>query len=78
MDTVIVQPMGTPLIKIMQEQLGKSNIAIFNSGMSQAGGGGRGGVRPSGFRPRPYCAPPDFWPCPLLLAPPDFQTLRHA
>ena len=30
MDTVIVQPMGTPLIKIMQEQLGKSNIAIFN------------------------------------------------
>ena len=30
MDTVIVQPMGTPLIKIMQEQLGKPNIAIFN------------------------------------------------
>ena len=22
--------------------------------------------------------PPDFWPRPLLLAPPDFQTLRHA
>ena len=39
---------------------------------------GRGGVRPLGFWPRPYCAPPDFWPRPLLLAPPDFQTLRHA
>ena len=30
MDSVIVQPIGTPLIKIMQEQLGKPNIAIFN------------------------------------------------
>ena len=30
MDSVIVQPMGTPLIKIMQEQLGKPNLALFN------------------------------------------------
>ena len=30
MDSVIVQPMGTQLIKITQEQLGKPNIAIFN------------------------------------------------
>ena len=45
--------------------------------MSQAGG--QGGRTPlPRFRPRPYCAPPDFWPRPLLLAPPDFQTLRHA
>ena len=30
MDSVIVQTMGTPLIKIMQEQLGKPNLALFN------------------------------------------------
>jgi hypothetical protein len=30
MDSVIVQPMGTQLIKITQEQLGKPNIALLN------------------------------------------------
>ena len=47
----------------------KNNYAY--AGMSQAG-------PPPRFRPCPYCAPPDFWSRPLLLAPPDFQTLRHA
>ena len=65
-------------IKLGLSTLSNAFFSILSKVQACLKGGGQGGRTPPRFWPRPYCAPPDFWPRPLLLAPPDFQTLRHA